>query len=141
MDKQFHEIFERLQNLAKETQNLTESIINQEEYVPEPVDKPQQPVPAYIPTPKTYGPKPLTIEEYKARQKPRIQIAPPVIKKKKGRGGKLVKIHKEKKELRRLIQISTGEQKYKFYLQLKDLTQQQAQRKNNKCGGDALERN
>ena len=141
MDKQFHEIFERLQNLTKETQNLTESIINQEEYVPEPVDKPQQPVPTYIPTPKTYGPKPLTIDEYKARQKPRIQIAPPVIKKKKGRGGKLVKIHKEKKELRRLIQISTREQKYKFYLQLKDLTQQQAQRKNNKCGRDALERN
>ena len=103
MDKHFHEIFERLRNLAKETQNLTESIINQEEYVPEPVDKPQQPVPAYIPTPKTYGPKPLTIEEYKARQKPRIQIAPPVIKKKKGRGGKLVKIHKEKNELRRVI--------------------------------------
>ena len=138
MDTEFHEIFERLQNLAKETQKLTESIIHQEEYVPEPVDKLQQPVPAYVPTPKTYGPKPLTIEQYKARQKPRVQIAPPVIKKKKGRGGKLVKLHKEKKELRRLIQISTGEQKHKFYLQLKSLTEQQAQRKINKCGGDGL---
>ena len=97
MDTEFHEIFERLQNLAKEL------IIHQEEYVPEPVDKLQQPVPAYVPTPKKYGPKPLTIEQYKARQKPRVQIAPPVIKKKKGRGGKLVKLHKEKKELQRLI--------------------------------------
>ena len=61
-------------------------ILNQE-YVPKAVGKIQKAVPEYIHTSKNYGPKPLTIEEYKPRPKPRVQIAPPEIKKKRGRVG------------------------------------------------------
>ena len=92
-----------------------------EVYVPTPVPKQSEEAPVYIPTPKSYGPKLLTIEEYKARQRPVRPIElPQAPKKKRSRGGRSVKINKQKKELRRLIHISTGEQEKQFY-QLKQL--------------------
>ena len=60
MDTQIHVIFECLQNLAKETQLITDLILNQDN-APEPVGNTQELVSEYIPTSKNYAPKPLTI--------------------------------------------------------------------------------
>ena len=73
----FDVIFKKYAELAK---------THSEEYVPKPVaaaktDSP--PPPPYKPIPKCYGPKPLTIEEYKARQRPIRPVEKPVLIKKK----------------------------------------------------------
>ena len=52
--------------------------------------------------------------------------------KKKTRGGKKYKLQKEIKELRRLIPISSGQQKYQFYLRLKELTTKETKPTNSK---------
>ena len=68
-----HRRFRKYEELLKE---LTEV------YMPIPVSKQSEEAPVYIPTPKSYGPKPLTIEEYKARQRPVRPIELPQAKKK-----------------------------------------------------------
>lgn len=78
--------------------------------------------PVYVPTPKHYAPKPITLEEYKKKttnQKRKEETSQK--QSKANRGGRKRKIQKEKKELIRLMGLSSGEQKRKLYIQLKQL--------------------
>lgn len=107
--------------------------------IPTVYDK-QQPKPATphlwvsIPLPAKAGPKPLTIEEYRARQKKKVPHTPsPVtIKKKTKRGGKKQQLRKERKELHRLVVFAEGKFKNKLLHQLKELKNG----KTNKQGGN-----
>ena len=108
----FDKIFKKYADLAEKYSK---------EYVPKSVTEDKISPPPYKLTPKSYGAKPLTIEEYKARQRPIRPVEKPVIQKKKHRAGKQVKINKEKAELRRLIQISSGKQKQQFFFKLREL--------------------
>lgn len=89
-----------------------------EEYIPQAQNQTTE-YPEYKPTPKSWGPKPITIEEYIRRNKGIKQA--PTIKKKPHRGGKQRKLRAEKKEILRLMGLTSGEEKRKLYIKLKQL--------------------
>lgn len=81
-----------------------------EEYTPEPVTW-QAEVPPYTPTPKTAGPKPITLEEYRRRQEA-CKRTPNTLgetreAKRKSRSGFKVKVRQKLAELYRVINITT----------------------------------
>lgn len=84
--------------------------------------------PDYVATPinelKHVGPKRLTIEEYKKRQKKPLTAptTPPI--KKKRRGGRKVKLRRQRKELHRLISITDGEEQKSLFKKLRNLQQE-----------------
>lgn len=108
--EEVNKIFERWQKFINE------------EYVPDgtPVEEP----PKYTPTPKSAGPKPITIQQYRERQqkhreqrqKIKQQQKPTPTPKKKG--GKKKKFLNECWNLQRIINISEGKQKTKLIQEL-----------------------
>lgn len=86
-----------------------------EEYTPEPVIE-QVEVPPYTPTPKTAGPKPLTLEEYRRRQEACKRTLRETQErqtlhreaKHKSRSGFKVKARQKLAELYRVINITTN---------------------------------
>lgn len=88
MEPDFHRIFERL---------------SRELLAYDPTEGQQIQGPVYVPTPKNYGPQPITIEQYEARNSKEVP-AKVEAKKPRSRGGKKVKLNK------------------KIYEELKDLT-------------------
>lgn len=75
---------------------------------------------------KSLGPKRLTIEEYRQRQKKPVVENKPIQPKKTKRGGKKLKLRKQRKELHRLVTIAEGNYKNKLIHQLKQLKHGQA---------------
>lgn len=97
-----------------------------EEYIPQPVGEVIDQHPIYIPTPKTDGPKPITIEEYRKRQQGQKKYIeefrnPQTNYKPKKRGGKKRKFEKACSDLQRTINISKGTQKKRLIEQLIEL--------------------
>jgi hypothetical protein len=71
---------------------------------------------------KTKGPRPLTIQQYRDRIKKPTPAAPVNLSKKKSRGGKAVRIRKERAELHRIIPITSNpELKKQLILDLQKL--------------------
>ena len=108
MEDEFHELFEKIAQLAEDVQKYTS------QYDPAYSNYEKSIKNDYTSTPNTCGPKAITITARKVQPVPEV--------KKKSRGGKKYKLQKEIKELRRLIPITAGQQKYQFYLRLKELT-------------------
>ena len=126
MDKTFNEIFKKTIQLIKsfEDKDKTQYLTQLGEY--DPTEGKILGGPVYQPTsiPKT-GPRPITIEEYKARTANKNQPEITHKKKKKSKGGKRNRLNKEIKELRRLIPLSSGENKHRLYLRLRELTKKE----------------
>lgn len=79
----------------------------EEEYIPTTARATRQEPPIYIPTPKKAGPKPLTIEEYKKRQKNQTVAVKEPENRRRQRAGKAVRQRQERAELHRIITITT----------------------------------
>lgn len=79
--------------------------------------------PECTPTPTNYAPKPITIEEFKRRTS--AKPAPQEINtpKKTKRGGKKLRLKNEKRDIRRLMGIVSGEEKRQLYKKLRQLEQ------------------
>ena len=114
MQDKFNELFQKVAQLAEEVQEYTSQYDAAYSNYGKSIKN------DYTSTPTTYGPKAITMEQYKTRTARKVQPVPEV--KKKARGGKKYKFQREIKELRGLIPISAAQQKYQFYLQLKELT-------------------
>lgn len=111
---------EEIDEIFKKYEKFIES---SEEYFPTSTTENTEEAPPYIPTPKNAGPKPLTIEQYRARQikksiKPEVET---VITKPKKRGGKKRKFEAACRDLQRVINISKGNQKRALIKQLAEL--------------------
>lgn len=96
-----------------------------EEYIPVPVSKPETP-PPYVATPKTAGPKRITITEYKERtQKYKEEVRKFREQNKnfkpKKKGGKKRRFLKACTELQNVINIAKGNQKKNLIAELKNL--------------------
>ena len=105
MYKEFHLIFEKLVGKLNQEYDLTKGI------------KPAGP--NYTPISKTSDPQPLSIDEYKKRKTKPKPI--PTAAKKKSREGRQKKLRKKRSELRRLIDLNSGQQKQNFFEELKAL--------------------
>lgn len=123
----FEEIDRRFDQLCQhfeEELRVIEAGVEREEYIPEGrINNPE----TYKATPLTelkhIGPKRITIEEYRKRQqKKNLQepVPTPTIKRKR-RAGRKVKLRQKRKELHRLISISTGEQQKTLFNKLRQL--------------------
>lgn len=89
-----------------------------EPYVPE---GNTEEAPVYKATPKNCGPKPISITTYWKKPKTKEPIEETKTKRNK-RGGRKLKQKKEKAELVRLMGLTTGEEKRRFYIQLKKMS-------------------
>lgn len=102
----------------------------QEEYVPEyvPAKTSGGPeIPIYVPTSKKAGPRPLTIEEYKKRQKGRQEpekAETKTIEKRRKRAGRAVKLRQQRAELHRVVPVTTDQKlKRELISKLKTLSE------------------
>lgn len=117
--------FDRLcSQFEKEFAELEKDVTSQTEYIPQGETTEAA---VYKPTPieelRHIGPKKLTIEEYRARQnkrKPTDAVVTPPVKRKR-RGGKQVKLRRQRKELHRLIAITSGEEQKTLFKKLRQL--------------------
>lgn len=95
-----------------------------EEYI---VETPIKKYPEYIPTPKSAGPKPITLEQYRQRQQIHSlklqEFRQPTVFKPKKRGGKKRQHQKKCADLQRIINISQGQQKRNLVKELEKLRQ------------------
>lgn len=99
---------QQLDELFEELNTPRRSSVEVEEYTPLTEDSLKFTPPVYIPTPKTAGPQPLTIEEYLRRNKKTsaTQISKTPVKTRRPRAGKAVKERQRKAELHRIIAIT-----------------------------------
>lgn len=89
---------ELIDNIFKKYENLVV-----DEYIPE--AQTIEDYPEYTPTPKTAGPRPITIAEYRQRQNKPVVASPR--KQHKPRGGKKVKLRQKAAEVHRILAITT----------------------------------
>lgn len=100
---------EEIDNIFKKWEQLLT-----EEYIPEKTTNTSEEPPKYIPTPTNEGPKPITIEQYRARQqkyRSKTQENRSKLTQPKKRGGKKRKFQAACRDLQRIIDISQGKQK------------------------------
>lgn len=109
-----NKIFEKWEKLVENTKKS--AIQPTIEYIPDPapVD-----APIYNPTPKDAGPQPLTIEQYKARQRHLLDVnskAEDVTpKQKRKRAGRRVRSRQKIAELHRIANLTTDKNKKELF--------------------------
>lgn len=114
---------EEINSIFKKWENF---LLPQEEYIPVPViSKPETP-PPYVATPKTAGPKRISIQQYKERtQKYKDQVREFREQNKnfkpKKRGGNKRRFEKACTELQNVINIAKGNQKKNLIAELSNL--------------------
>lgn len=117
MNEEFSKLFDKLIKKAAQFNSTTENRQTVEEYAP-PNKNPEAP----IYTPLHFGPRPLSIAEYKARQKKYSRIVKEVIpSKQKTRAGRQVRLRRQIAELHRIIPIARGKEKKNLIQKLKAL--------------------
>ncbi|XP_037929411.1 uncharacterized protein LOC119664673 [Teleopsis dalmanni] len=116
----FHAIFRKYELILQATNTKSE------EYVPEQVVQHEEAYPTYVPTPRSAGPKAITIEEYKrrqeARKRPTTPVNPPPKKKPNRRRGKAFRQRKQIAQLYERYNLATTvAEKKNIKLEIKDL--------------------
>lgn len=130
MDNDFNKVFQRIVDLIQ-----LHSTNKEQGYVPKAIVPTEEEPPKYIPTPKEAGPKPITIEEYRARTTAKKPEATPKeeIPKRRSRGGRKVLTRRRIAELYRIVAITTDLQLKNTLLQrIKEEQQKYKKPLNNK---------